>query len=231
MYDSYALQRQALAQIAQGVQSGAIQQAPTSTPTAGALANINTPRMGQAGGYYDAMGNYRTGLNTNPAVIAGRQTIQAGQDAMRAAGGFNGSAPQTPYTPNQPGDPFLAFGTGNQPGGVMNNLPGTINNTQNQYNNGQYTGFGGSVLTASGNPSYNGGQGNGGPGGGGGSPSNPSNVPGYYAGMPQSNTRPTVMRDYTPTNQYPSAIAPPLMPNLNTQTRTTTAPVAPVYRG
>jgi hypothetical protein len=166
--------------------------------------------MGQAGGYYDAAGNYRTGLTSNPTYLQGRQTIQAGQDAMRAAGGFNGSAPQTPYTVNQPGDPFLAFGNGggSQTGGVMNNLPNTINNTQNQYNNGQYTGFGGSVLTASGNPSYSGpanqGPGGGG-GGGGGSPSNPSNVPGYYAGMPQTNTRPTVM-PYLNTNQI--SVAP-----------------------
>lgn len=221
MYDSYANQRQALAQIAQGVQSGAIQQTPTSTPTAGALASINTPRMGQAGGYYDSMGNYRTGLNTNPAVIAGRQTIQAGQDAMRAAGGFNGSAPQTPYTPNQPGDPFLAFGTGNQPGGVMNNLPGTINNTQNQYGAG-YTGYGGSVLTASGGPVYSGQQG-GQQGGGQGSsgPGNPANVPGYYAGMPQSNTRPTVM-PYLNNPMQGMGVAPVYNPNQQAPAPVTT---------
>lgn len=235
MYDSYANQRQALDQIRQGVQSGAIQQqAPQGTTTT--LPNpSNTPAYqyigGGAGGYFDASGNYRTGFSNNPVLQQARKDMAARQAAMRAAGGFNGSAPQAPYTPNQPGDPFLAFGTGNQPGGVMNNLPTTINNTQNQYGAG-YTGFGGSNLTASGGPVYNNNQGGGGQGGQGSSgPSNPTNVPGYYAGMPQTNTRPTVIQGYTPTNPYPGAIAPPLMPNLNRETRTTTAPVAPVYRG
>lgn len=228
MYDSYANQRNAVDNYFSKWSPQAQFGPQPNQPSAGALAQINTPRQGQAGGYYDAQGNYRTGLNSNPAVIAGRQTIQAGQDAMRASGGFNG--PGETYAPGF--DPFLATGNvgPSSGGGVMNNLPNTINNTQNQYNNGQYTGFGGSVLSASGNPSYNGGQSNGGPGGGGsgGSPSNPANVPNYYAGMPQSNTRPTVMRGYTPSTQYPGAIAPPLMPNLNRETRSTyAAPVAP----
>lgn len=75
MYDSYANQRQALQQFS--TWPGAAQMGPTT----GMQLNYQ-PTYGQSGGYFDAAGNYRTGLNSDPRVQAGRQQIAAGQAAL-----------------------------------------------------------------------------------------------------------------------------------------------------
>jgi hypothetical protein len=82
MYDSYANQLKARDQFATWSP-----QAQFGPQPQGLQTNYQ-PTYGQSGGYF-VNGQYRTGLNADPRVQQGRATLNAGQDAMRAAGGFD----------------------------------------------------------------------------------------------------------------------------------------------
>jgi hypothetical protein len=215
-YDSYSRQRQTLADIGAGVQSGAIQNVapqaqfgPQPQLTNFSSLPLNDPRWaGQRGGYF-VNGQYRTGLMSNPQVMAGLSTIRQGQDAMRASGGFNVPPGFNPnvgsgWLPGE-GDAGMPYSSGGVPQNPTQPVMPSLNNSVNQYNS-QYTGFGGSNLSATGNPDYN--------GSGGGSNTNGSSgptssrTPYYYSGMPQSNTRPTVMQQAPTSTTYPAPVAP-----------------------
>ena len=221
MYDSYARQRQTLADIGTGVQSGAIQNVapqaqfgPQPQLTNFSSLPLNDPRWaGQRGGYF-VNGQYRTGLMSNPDTIAGLAATRQAQQAAYANGTL--ARPGTAQWQSQQQQPYsgpgmlpgeyinggqTTFTPPAQGGGVMPNL----NNTVNNYGS-QYTGFGGSNLSATGNPDYNGSGGGSNTSGSSGPTS--SRTPYYYSGMPQSNTRPTVMQQAPTSTTYPAPVAP-----------------------
>lgn len=92
MYDSYARQREALAQIIQGVQSGAIQQVAPQQVTPAMAAAINSRPQGN--GWFDASGNYRTDIRNNPAL-----SLQYGEGPLTPGGTPSTGGVQPPVVP------------------------------------------------------------------------------------------------------------------------------------